>query len=71
MKPSKRKTLLYQPESNWRIPANLADPEFSMSVIQQHAVAVSPTIRDNVAPVPVNTVVALHHPLGIAQKLKE
>jgi len=31
---------------------------------------VSPTMRDKVAPVPVRMVVALHHPLGIAQKLK-
>lgn len=60
----------YKPEKNWRVPANLAELLLRTSEIQQDAAAVSPTSRDSVAPLPAITVVALHHPLGMAQKLQ-
>ena len=58
------------PENNWRDPASLAELAFSTSAIQQEATAVSPIRSESVAPIPDRTVVALHHPLGIAQKLQ-
>lgn len=60
----------YEPEKNCRVPANLAELLLRTSEIQQDAAAVSPTSRDSVAPLPAITVVALHHPLGMAQKLQ-
>ncbi len=58
-----------KPENNCRAPANLAVLELSISEIQQENAAVIPTMRDNVLPIPVKMVVALHHPEGIVQKL--
>ncbi len=48
----------------------MAEVELRTSVTQQEARAVSPIRRDIVDPVPATTVVALHQPLGIVQKLK-
>ncbi|CAG7831306.1 unnamed protein product, partial [Allacma fusca] len=54
---------------NWREPARRAELALRTSATQQEAAAVNPIRSDKVAPIPDKTVVALHHPLGIAQKL--
>jgi len=59
------------PENICKHPANLTELELRTSATQQEAAAVSPIKRESVAPVPARIVVALHQPLGIAQKLQD